>query len=89
MSGYVKADDLVTEVLASITLTNLYNLHSALFDTSIKSNPSKSVVGVGLKSWLKFGVAVTGKSNINKVSHPPVLTSQCLLTQGPRLILKK
>ena len=41
------------------------NVHSALFDTSIKSNPSKSVVGVGLKSWVKFGVAVTGKSNIS------------------------
>ena len=33
----------------------------AMFDTSISPNPSKSVLGLGIKSWARFGLMVTGK----------------------------
>ena len=33
----------------------------AMFDTSVCPNPSKSVLGRGIKSWARFGLMVTGK----------------------------
>ena len=46
------------------------------------------MVGVGLKSWVKFGVAVTGKSNINKIKFI-IIVCPVFAKSGPASDIEK